>query len=229
MNNTLTVLYVEDNQTVKENFEIIFSHYFKNVITADNGRDALKLYEENDIDIAILDISIPEIDGLSVAKTIRQKDKEIEIIMITGHSEKEKLLRAINLHLFAYLLKPVKRENLDDILNRVIKKLSQNSTRDLGNGYEFDTREKILFFHDQQVKISKHEKKLLHYLCEEHKQHHLACEISSYLFGQEKEDDSVCNNVIQLISRFKKKMLKSYHKEYFFIDNIYGLGYKIQK
>ena len=122
MKNKLTLLYVEDNEIVLENFATIFSKYFYQVITAANGDDALKLYEENKIDIAVLDISIPGINGLTLAKMIREQNKDIEIVMLTGHTEKEKLLEAINLHLFSYLVKPIKKEELDSTISRLLKK-----------------------------------------------------------------------------------------------------------
>ncbi len=224
----LTVLYVEDEEITRESFTEIFSLYFKNIITASDGEKGLELYKNNKIDIAILDISVPKINGLDLAKIIHQNNSEIEIIMITGHSEKEKLLQAINLHLCSYLIKPVKKDELNNVLNRVIAKLSKNAKIDLLNGYEYNTQEKLLFYKNHQIKISKNERKLLNFLCGETKTYHSACDISNSIFSLEKEDNFICNNIIQLISRFKKKMLKFHHKDYFFIDNIYGLGYKLQ-
>jgi len=227
MRNDLTLLYVEDDDIVRENFKEIFSRYFKSVITTDNGKDALRLYKEHNIDLAILDISIPEINGLNVAAKIRQTDRKTEIIMLSAYSDKPKLLQAVNLQLFSYLIKPVQHKELDDTLNRVIKKLSLNLTTDLKNGYRFDINLGILTYNDINIKISKNEKKLLNFLCSNINSHHTACDIYYELFGTLDEDDSGCNNIVQLISRFKKKMLELHHKEYFFIDNIYGLGYKI--
>jgi len=71
MKNEATLLYAEDEDIIRESFTEIFSKYFKNVITSDNGTDALKLYQDNNVDIAILDITMPGIDGLSLATKIR--------------------------------------------------------------------------------------------------------------------------------------------------------------
>ncbi|WP_455756246.1 response regulator transcription factor [Sulfurimonas sp.] len=227
MRSDFTLLYVEDDDIVRENFKEIFGKYFKNVITADNGKDALKLYKEHNIDLAILDISIPEINGLNVATKIRETDRNTKIIMISAYSDKSKLLQAINLHLFSYLIKPVQRKELDETLNRVIKKLSSKFAMDLKNGYKFDVDSSLLTFNDKHVKISKNEQKLLSFLCSKNDSHHSACDIYYELFGAQNEDDSNANNIVQLISRFKKKMLNLHDNEYFFIDNVYGLGYKI--
>ena len=227
MTNDLTLLYVEDEQVVRENFTEIFSLYFKNILTADNGKTALEIYEKNHIDVAILDISIPKVNGLDVAAKIREKDRDIQIIILTAYSEKEKLLQAINLQLFSYLVKPVKQIELNRTLNQVIDKLQKTAVIDLKNGYSWDSVTELLLFNNEEVKLSKNEKKILQFLCLNMNSHHSACTIAEKLFKEINTADSTCNNVVQLLSRFKKKMLSKYHNEYFFIDNIYGLGYKI--
>ncbi len=227
MNNNLTLLYVEDEEIARENFSEIFSLYFKNVIVADNGKTALELYDKNEIDVAILDISIPEINGLTVANKIREQDTKIEIIMLTAYSEKDKLLQAINLQLFSYLIKPVKQNELDTTLNKVIEKLSKNTSINLKHGYTWDTHLEVLSYTDINIKISKTEKALVKYLISNPNLHCTACNIAQNLFTKVNKKDLTCNNTVQLISRFKKKISAQYNHENFFIDNIYGLGYKI--
>jgi len=107
MNNNIIVLYVEDDQVVRENFTQILEHYFAQVIVAEDGINALKMYKEHQPQVAILDISIPHLSGLQLAEKIRAENEDIQIIMLTAFSEQEKLLQAVNLQLFAYLIKPV--------------------------------------------------------------------------------------------------------------------------
>jgi len=219
------LLYVEDNEIVRDNFVEIFSRYFKNITTADNGKKALELYEKNKFDIAILDISIPEINGLNVAAKIREKDEKIKIIMLSAYSDQEKLLKAVNLQLFSYLIKPVKYQELDRTLKKVITKLSDSSIINLNYGYSWDKNKKSLNYNSSEVKTSKNERALVELLLSYPDRHFSACEISNEILNH--NDDGDCNNITQLISRFKKKMLNLCDKEHFFIDNIYGLGYKI--
>ncbi len=227
MTNNLTLLYVEDEEIARESFTEILSLYFKNVIVTDNGKTALEIYNTNKIDIAILDISIPEINGLNVAKKIREQDQDIEIIMLTAFSDKDKLLQAINLQLFSYLIKPVKQNELDSTLNKVIDKLSHGTQINLKHGYNWDENLELLSYNDIDIKISKNEKALIKFLLVSSNLHSTACHIALAILNQENKKDLTCNNIVQLISRFKKKMLSQYNKEHFFIDNVYGLGYKI--
>ena len=229
MKSNATLLYAEDEDIIRESFTEIFSKYFTNVITSNNGTDALKLYQENEIDIAILDITMPGIDGLTLATKIREHNKKIEIIVLTAHSEKDKLLKAINLHLLSYLIKPVKKDELNDTLNRAISRLSKNNTINLSNDYSFNTKAVVLYYKDAPIRLSKNEKKLVSFLCNDMNSHYSACDISEAIFDYSLKGETICNNVIQLISRFKKKMVELHNTEDFFIDNIYGLGYKIKK
>ena len=182
MKNEATLLYAEDEDIIRESFTEIFSKYFKNVITSDNGTDALKLYQDNNVDIAILDITMPGIDGLSLATKIREHNKKVEIIILTAHSEKDKLLKAINLQLFSYLLKPVKKDELNDTLNRAINRLAEKNTIDLSNGYNFDTKAVILCYKGTPIKLSKNEKRLVSFLCNNMNSHYTACDISEAIF-----------------------------------------------
>ena len=122
----LTLLYAEDDPQSRKNYAFVLEEYFSEVYLAEDGREALDLYHEKKPDVLLLDISMPFIDGLEVAKTVREKNKEIPIIMLTAHSEQDILLRAVNLKLEEYLLKPINERDLRRVILKVIKEI-QNS------------------------------------------------------------------------------------------------------
>ena len=168
-----------------------------------------------------------DLNILEIYRKIRKIDKKIEIIMLTEDSEKETLIDAINTQIFTYLVKPIEEDKLHETLNKVIQKLCDNNLISLSHNYSYHVKKQLLFYKDKEVKLSKNEKRLLNFFFENPSSHHLACDISNVLFDTKSSSDELCNNVVQLISRFKKKMLGKYDSEHFFIDNIYGLGYKI--
>jgi len=102
-----TLLYAEDDQESRENYAYILHTDFDTVYQAADGKEALRLYHEHSPDIVLLDINMPLLDGLGVAEAIRKENQTIPIVMLTGHSDRERLLKAVNLKLSAYLLKPV--------------------------------------------------------------------------------------------------------------------------
>ena len=228
MPTSLTLLYLEDNQEIRKNFIEIFKKYFSNILVAENEYEALKLYKSNTIDLAILDISIPEMNALHLAKEIRNIDKKIEIIMLTDYSEKDNLIDAINTQIFAYLIKPLKQKDLDTNLKNVIAKIENKEFIRLSKDYTYNLKSQSLLCKTQKVKISKNEKKLLSYLFENKSSYKSACDISRNIFENTDSKDNLCNNVVQLISRFKKKISDVSGDYPFFIDTIYGLGYKIK-
>lgn len=225
MTSNLTLLYVEDDETIRENFTEIFKSYFKNVIATNNGESALKLYEQNNIDVAILDISIPKINGLNVATKIREVDKKIELIIISAFSDREKLLQAVNLQLFTYLVKPVRHKDLDKVLREVIDKLSENKHVNLIGGYRWDSSLELLSHGDDYIKITKNEIKIISILLESLNIYLKPCEIHEIIYNT--NGDKECNNIVQLISRLKRKFIRLGDSNEFFIQSNYGLGYKI--
>jgi len=227
MRNDLTLLYVEDDQVVRENFTEIFQTYFDRVITTDNGNKALELYEQNSIDVAILDISIPGMNGLNVASKIREKDDETILLIVSAHSDKEKLLKAVNIGLFGYLVKPVTHSELDKVLQKIIKSIPIESTLNLPNNYCWNSRDSLLIYKGKEIKLTKNEKKIVSSLIENRNKYLSACDIQEAIFNQRDDKDNSCNNIVQLISRLKKKIFKLYDTDDYFIENCYGTGYKV--
>ncbi len=227
MRNDLTLLYVEDDQVVRENFTEILETYFDRVITTDNGNKALELYKKNSVDVAILDISIPGMNGLNVAAKIREKDDETIILIISAHSDKDKLLKAVNLGLFGYLVKPVTHTQLDESLQKIIKSLPESSLLNLSKGYFWNSKDSLLIYKNEEIKLTKYEIKTIHLLIENRNKYLTACDIQESIFTQKDSSDTACNNVVQLISRLRKKIFKRFDTEDYFIENCYGAGYKI--
>jgi len=76
------------------------------------GEEALEFLEQQPVDVVVLDIKLPGMDGLKVLKHIKKKHSRIEVVMLTGHGETESGMEGLSLGAFAYLVKPVKLEEL---------------------------------------------------------------------------------------------------------------------
>jgi len=223
MTNNLTLLYVEDDEIVRENFTEIFKTYFANVLTTDNGNEAIKLYEENKIDVAILDISINGMNGLNVASKIREKDQKTILLIISAYSDKDKLLQAINLKLFGYLVKPVTHMALNEKIQEILKKTNEKSLIALSDNWFYNPLISTLFYADKEVKLTKNEAKIIKILIENKNSYMTACDIQSQVFQEKSIVEKDCNNVVQLLSRLKKKISQKYNEEDYFIENCYGV------
>lgn len=229
MKNNFTLLYVEDDTLVRENFTEIFKTYFNRVIATDSGDEALKLYEKNNIDVAILDVNINGLDGISVASKIREDKNEDDLIilMISAHSDREKLMRAINLQLFGYLIKPVENRQLFSTLNDIVNMLSAQNLIELNKKYKWNNNSHKLLYEDQEIKLTKNEIQAIKTLVDNKNSYMNACDIQEEIFEEKVMSNNNCNNIVQLLSRLKKKMDTLHQSADYFIENCYGIGYRI--
>ncbi len=107
----LTILYVEDDERIRESFTAIFNKLFKSVTIAFDGEDGLEKYKNlnkrNKFDIILSDINMPKLNGMDMLKEIRSFDQDIPFIFTTAHADSTYLLEAINLGVTHYLIKPI--------------------------------------------------------------------------------------------------------------------------
>ncbi|WP_072680051.1 response regulator [Arcobacter sp. LA11] len=114
----LKVLYVEDDASVRNELSNLLSNFFENVYTADDGKAGLELYKEkqNDIDVIIADINMPNLTGIEMLEKIRVFDKDVPVIFATAYSDNEFLSGAIKLKVFEYIIKPIDIRKLMTVL-----------------------------------------------------------------------------------------------------------------
>ncbi len=108
----LTVLYVEDDSSIRNALTTIFKKVFKEIIVCVDGKDGIdkfKKYKQNgyEIDAIVSDINMPEMNGLEMLAQIRKLDSEVPAILTTAHGESNFLMQAIKVNVSYYALKPV--------------------------------------------------------------------------------------------------------------------------
>lgn len=99
------------------------------IYQAENGRQALELYEKEKIQIAVLDIEMPGINGIQVAERIREKDKECVIIFLTAFDEFSYAKKAISVRAIDYVLKPYDENELMLVIEEAMRMVSEQSQR----------------------------------------------------------------------------------------------------
>ena len=112
--NKISILIVEDELKLLEAYSKYLSLFCDQVFTATNGEEALEKYSKYKPDIILTDINMPKLDGIEFIEEIRKLEKKTKVIILTSHTETKYLLRAIELHLVTYLLKPVKMDKLKE-------------------------------------------------------------------------------------------------------------------
>ncbi|MCK5294209.1 MAG: response regulator transcription factor [Arcobacteraceae bacterium] len=222
----LKLLCVEDDIEALEDLGYLLKRYFYQIYTASDGVEALKLFNEHKPDIVLLDINLPKMSGLEVASKIREYDNKTPIIFLTAYSDKDKLLKAIELKVSSYIIKPFKIFELKDAINKVIKEISiENSQLILTNNFIWDKNSIELLYKDIQIPLTKNEIGIIKLLILNRSKFLTTNEISLEISNNDNFND---NNIVQLISRFKKKINKTIENDDFFIENIYGGGYRLK-
>ena len=99
------------------------------IFQAENGREALRIYEEQKIQIAILDVEMPGINGIEAAEKIREKDRDCCIIFLTAFDEFNYAKKAITVRALDYLLKPYDEQELLAVVEEAMRVVDENSAK----------------------------------------------------------------------------------------------------
>lgn len=163
---SLTILYAEDDETTRENISKTLSLFVKEVVTASNGSQAIKLFEKQKFQIVILDYLMPIMDGMSVAKHIRNIDKNIPILILSSYADKEKLISSIKTGINDYLEKPINFNELHDALENAAQRIldSNKLIIKLGNETYYDYIDKAITRDGQYERLTKNESLFLEVL-----------------------------------------------------------------
>ena len=116
-----SILIVDDEKGVRESLRMVLQDAYE-LYTAKTGREALHIFESRSIDIVLLDIMLPDIDGRHLIPDFKQIDDSVDIIMVTAVKDLQSGIDAIKNGAHDYLVKPFEVENVENIVARAIKK-----------------------------------------------------------------------------------------------------------
>ena len=220
INKNIKILYVEDDEIARENGIEYLQNFFEQIYEASDAIKALQLYEKYQPDIIITDIQMPKLNGLEFVKRIRQKDKKTQIIIITAFCDKDYLLKAIELGLVKYLVKPVCEKEFEEALFLCVNSLQNNESNiiKLDENSYFDIFNKNLVIKDEIIKLRAKEILFLELLIKNKNRYVSYEEIENYVW-----DESVMTKdaLKTLVKNLKTKIPKD------LILNLTNSGYKI--
>lgn len=219
---SLNILYLEDEDNIRENVSKVLSFICKNVYSARNVNEALEFFKNEQIDIILSDINMPEFSGIDFVKKIRKYNKVIPIIMLTAHTDTNFLLEATKLKLIDYLIKPLNLEELKNALCSAALEYQDNIGLIINfqNSIEYHIDKKQLFENGVRKDITNKEILLLTYLYENKHRTVSKDEIKNHLWEDSYEaTDTALKSVLnKLRNKIGKESIK----------NISGVGYQIQ-
>jgi len=107
-----TILVVDDQKTVCYSIKRLLQTEGYDVLTAKDGEEALRMIGKGNVDLVIMDVRMPEMDGLEVLRLMKKAHHEVQVIMMTAFSTTEKAIQAMKLGAFDYLTKPFDNDEL---------------------------------------------------------------------------------------------------------------------
>jgi len=221
MKKNISILYVDDNDFIREEAVEYLSLLYTNVLEAKNGQEALELYALSKPDIIITDIEMPIINGLQMVKAIRRNDKKIPIIIVTAFMDTEYLFEAIELRLVKYIIKPMTNHKLDIALTLAHECLEEDSDMcivQLASNSYYDRLNRTLIINNKVIQLTNNELMLLDLLLV-----NSSCVVS---YSQIKNkiwnyEEHYIDSLRSLIRSLRSKL------EIIQIKNISGIGYRI--
>lgn len=215
-----SVLYAEDDKAVQKSTVDYLNRYFRTVYIANNGKEALNLYKNMQPNILFLDIDIPYMDGLSVAQEVRQFDKDIPIVMLTAYTDTDKLLRATELKLCKYLVKPIDPLEFKSTLRKLSEYFQKSSSLIyLKDSYTWNETTHELSQYNQPITLTQKEQSLLFLLISKRNQCVTFIDIQAYVWEDSFNEEISIQSVKLQVTLLRKKLPKDS------IRNVYGKGY----
>ena len=118
------ILVIDDEEPTLSMFRLFLGAYGYQVFTSANGSEGIELFKKERPSIVLTDIKMPGMDGLTVLKQIKNIDPKTEVIVITGHGDMELAKQALDLDAVGFINKPIKKEALDQALNKALERLN---------------------------------------------------------------------------------------------------------
>lgn len=217
----LSVLYAEDDTELREITTKTLEMVVGKVHAVTDGIEALGIYDNNRIDIVILDIHMGSVSGIDVAKSIRKTNDKVPIVIVSGSIATQDLLEACKLNLIEYMQKPIEFNALIKVLYLAVDRLKSQGmmTVKINDTVSYDYFAKA-FIHNETndtTALTKNEINTMELLLA-HRGHVVPYETFSHVLEEEMSDGALKN----LILRIRKKMGDDSN-----LRNLSKIGYKL--
>jgi two-component system OmpR family response regulator len=216
----LRLLVVEDDAVLARQLRLCLEEAGYSVDHAENGEDGLFLGETEPYDAIILDLGLPKIDGVSVLRQWRAKEKDVPVIVLTARASWAEKVDGLDAGADDYLAKPFQPEELLARLRALIRRSKNIVSPEIVCGpITLDPRSAEVFLDGRPVTLTANEFKVLSYLM--HHRHEMISrsELIDHIYAQDFDRDS--NTIEVFILRLRRKLGSDS------IRTVRGLGYQM--
>ncbi len=225
-----TVLVVDDEPTISE----VVSRYLERAgyaaRTAADGLEAIRLVEESSPDLVVLDVMLPQVDGIRVLRHLRQaRDSSVPVILLTAKGEQDDKLTGLNAGADDYVVKPFSPRELVARVDAVLRRTSPPDTEAAPLRFdelEIDARGRRVTTDGEEAQLSQREFELLHFLATHPGQAFSRDELMEHVWGAGVAADDTSTVTVH-VRRLRAK-IEPEPESPRFIQTVWGVGYRFQ-
>ena len=171
-----TALYIEDELDVLRNISTLLRNFFQELYIAVDGESGYQLFLEKKIDVLLIDIELPKMNGIDFIKKVRETNKDIPIIIISAYTKTDYLLESIDLDIDKYIVKPLTSKKIHELLTRLDSHFSDDDIQELVTNITLHKRKSTLCVYGFEYPLTKRELGFLNILADKKTIHYDECQ-----------------------------------------------------
>jgi two-component system, OmpR family, response regulator VanR len=216
------ILYIEDDSDVRDSMMNYLRKLDVPVYEGRDGEEGWELYERHKPDIMIIDLKMPRLNGIDLAKRIRETDNRTQIVILTAYTEPEYMIEAVELNIARYLVKPISKATLLPAIEKCVDALTIEKKHpaefDFGEGCSYNFKRKVLQKNGEAIKVNKREIAIVELFIENKDDVVTYAMIEGAVWGQKQMSMDAIRTLVKGIRQ------KTYQD---LIDNLSGIGYAL--
>ncbi|HTE09392.1 MAG TPA: response regulator transcription factor [Chitinophagaceae bacterium] len=223
----MNVLIVEDERSMALEMEAFLKKAFYLCDLAYSARQAKELLENHPYNFILLDLGLPDGDGLEVLKQAKKICPDASYIILTARGDLDDRIKGLDLGADDYLAKPFSLLELQSRMQAIARRKSGLNDAVVSlEGFSVDLSRRLVFFDKEEIELSRKEFDLLSYMLLHKNRPLTRLQLSEHIWGAFSEDDYDSNYIDVHIKNIRKKMTP--HAPVEWLQTIRGIGYKIK-
>ncbi|EOS8053559.1 response regulator transcription factor [Enterococcus hirae] len=220
------ILLIEDDPNITDFMEVVFEREQYRLTVAANGMEALTALQAETFDVILLDLGLPDIDGMDLLKILRKR-MDLPIVVISARKDENEKVDALDLGADDYVTKPF---GTNELLARIRTALRHKKTKEeqtlivVNNALKIDFDKQLVYKNDQEIHLTKNEYRLLKCLFEQIGKVVTYQTLMTQVWGPYSEDSQILR---VNMSNIRKKIETNTLKPEYIITEI-GVGYRLR-
>ncbi len=218
------ILVVEDEKSIRKFIKINLEREGFNVIESSTGEDAIEIYDNENIDLVVLDLMLPGIGGYKVCKLLRDKGDRLGIIMLTAKSQDIDKIKGLEYGADDYMTKPFNPKELVLRVESLLRRIPERKNKILTfPPFSIDGYSKTFSKNNEIINLTPTEYKLMKLFLENPKRAFTRDELLDLVWGYEYVGDT---KIVDVNIRRLRSKIEDHPSKPEYIKTVWGIGYK---